>query len=142
MVSSTISLAVMRASWDVFCNLSLWKTCTRRRQQPAPPPPGGGGHGGLCLVSPHTRDETTKGWPRNVIVGPQIAIFTSTGGHWIKSLPKKFITANTNSARSAITRGGGRILWGVGRRHCRAEPITDSERSHGRGSDLELVTTE
>ena len=33
-------------------------------------------------------------------------------------------------------------FWGVGRRHCRAEPITDSERSHGRGSDLELVTTE
>ena len=31
-----------------------------------------------CLVSPHTRDETTKRWPRNVIVGPQIAIFTST----------------------------------------------------------------
>ena len=33
-------------------------------------------------------------------------------------------------------------FWGVGRRHCRAEPRTDSERSHGRGSDLELVTTE
>ena len=46
-------------------------------------------------------------------------------------------SAGNGGRRAAM---GG--FWGVGRRHCRAEPRTDSERSHGRGSDLELVTTE
>ena len=31
----------------------------------------------VCLVSPHTRDDTTKRWPRNGTVGPEIAIFTT-----------------------------------------------------------------
>ena len=29
----------------------------------------------VCLVSLHTRDDTTKRWPRNGSVGPEIAIF-------------------------------------------------------------------
>ena len=45
-------------------------------------------------------------------------------------------------ARTSRDNGAVDGFWGVGRRHCRAEPRTDSERSHGRGSDLELVTTE
>ena len=32
----------------------------------------------VCLVSPQTRDDTTKRWPRNGTVGPEIAIFTTT----------------------------------------------------------------
>ena len=31
----------------------------------------------VCLVSPHTRDDTGKRWPRNGTVGPEIAIFTT-----------------------------------------------------------------
>ena len=32
------------------------------------------------LVSPHTRDDTGKRWPRNATVGPEIAIFTTILG--------------------------------------------------------------
>ena len=34
----------------------------------------------VCLVSPHTRDDTTIRWPRNGTVGPEIAIFTTIWG--------------------------------------------------------------
>ena len=34
----------------------------------------------VCLVSPHTRDDTGKRWPRNGTVGPEIAIFTTILG--------------------------------------------------------------
>ena len=46
---------------------------------------------------------------------------------------------HARTSRDNGTVGG---FWGVGRRHCWAEPRTDSERSHGQGCDLELVTTE
>ena len=42
----------------------------------------------VCLVSPHTRDDTTKRWPRNGTVGPEIAIFTTILGIGSKFLPK------------------------------------------------------
>ena len=34
----------------------------------------------VCLVSPHTRDDMTKRWPRNGTVGPEITIFTTILG--------------------------------------------------------------
>jgi len=39
----------------------------------------------VCLVSPHTRDDTTKRWPRNGTVGPEIAFFSAviSGEMWI-----------------------------------------------------------
>ena len=52
----------------------------------------------VCLVSPHTRDDTGKRWPRNATVGPEIAIFTTILGIGSKFLP----TANIPSAWSAI----------------------------------------
>ena len=42
----------------------------------------------VCLVSPHTRDDTTKRWPRNGTVGPEIAIFTTILGIDPNSYPK------------------------------------------------------
>ena len=61
----------------------------------------------VCLVSPHTRDDTGKRWPRNATVGPEIAIFTTILGIGSKflgtSVPtQKFITANITYAWSAI----------------------------------------
>ena len=56
----------------------------------------------VCLVSPHTHDDTTKRRPRNGTVGPEIAIFTTILGHWIQIPTQKFITGNTTYAWSAI----------------------------------------
>ena len=42
----------------------------------------------VCLVSLHTRDDTTKRWPRNGTVGPEIAIFTTIWGIGPNSYPK------------------------------------------------------
>ena len=56
----------------------------------------------VCLVSPHTRDDTGKRRPRNGTVGPEIAIFTTILGIWIQIPTQKFITANITYAWSAI----------------------------------------
>ena len=58
----------------------------------------------VCMVSPHTRDDTTKRWPRNGTVGPEIAIVPTIlgiGSKFLNSYPK-FITANITYAWSAI----------------------------------------
>ena len=57
----------------------------------------------MCLVSPHTCDDTGKRWPRNGTVEPEIAIFNhycTILGIGSKFLPK--ISANIIYARSAI----------------------------------------
>ena len=59
-------------------------------------------------------------------------------GEWVEMMGSEIVEERE--------REGGRVyvcleaFWGVGRRHCWAEPRTDSERSHGQGCDLELVT--
>ena len=40
----------------------------------------------VCLVSPRTRDDTGKRWPRNGTVGPEIAIFITNLGIGSKRL--------------------------------------------------------
>ena len=42
----------------------------------------------VCLVSPHTRDDTGARQPQNGTVGPEIAIFTTILGIGSKVLPK------------------------------------------------------
>ena len=56
----------------------------------------------VCLVSPHTRDDMTKRWPRNGTVGPEITIFTTILGIGSKLPTQKFITANITYAWSVI----------------------------------------
>ena len=55
----------------------------------------------VCLVSPHTRDDTGARRPQNGTVGPEIAIFTTILGIGSKFLPKNS-PANITYAWSAI----------------------------------------